>query len=397
MWSNPGHGRSAAVPQNVTMFAALDTKMLSFLVAGIATCLMACADAEPQVGSDTAELSAGFPAFKPDIAVLKQNAANPVMRHARLVTITYPKDENREQLEAFSDGLGRSRFWKEAVSEYGVGPTVSDASLHVHLDASDLPRETHGKVFDQDVVSFLVNHARSGSGGWPVADEETLYVIYVPKTVELTTGDGSVAACDSYMGYHYEDVQAGRHLIYTIVYEGCGQGTLDETTDTASHEIAEAATDPWVSDDSTSALSGFDGDHLAWSLFNQKQEENGDACEFYDDANVTLGGDFPFRVQSLWSNRAALAGHNPCVPTGPESAASQPYYNVTPLHMPTISVIVSQRGKKTSTIAPVKTKGFRIDPRTHEVSFEVGFYSDKDTGGSVDAQRRRGRLLGAEP
>ncbi len=369
---------------SVRMNGTLNTNAaLSLLAALIATTLTACGapgdDASGSVDEGTAELREAFPAFKPDIGVLSQNMANPVLAHAKLVTITYPTDTNRARLEAFSDGLGKSRFWKETVSEYGVGPTASDASLHVHLGTADLPAEEHGKLFDQDLVTFITTHARAGTAGFPVADAETLYVLYVPKEVKLTTGDGSVGACDSYMGYHDESVVDGKHLLYTIVYEACGNGTLDEVTDTASHEIAEAATDPYVSDAATLALSGFDAEHLAFSLFNPRQEENGDACEFFDEANVTLGGDFPFHVQSLWSNRSARAGHNPCVPTDPDGAATQAYYNVTPLDMGGIDVTISQRGKKTSTVAAVRTKGFRVDPRTNEVSFKVGFYSDKKT------------------
>ncbi len=356
-------------------------------VALLLTALTGCAadaasDADGASVSEDALSSSHYPAFKPDIATLKQNPRNPVLKNATLVTITYPGDSNRERLEAFSDGLGRSRFWSTAVSEYGVGPTRSDASLHVHLDASDLPRVSRGKVLDTDVVDFVVGHAKSEGSGWPARERETLYIIYVPKSVALTTGDGSVGACDSYMGFHDESVSGKDHLLYTIVYEACGNGTLDEVTDTASHEIAEAATDPWTSQDATLALSGFDDDHLAWSLFNEKAEENGDACEFYDDANVTLGGDFPFRVQSLWSNKAALAGSNPCVPAAPFEAASPAYFNVTPLDMKNVSLVVAQRGKKTSTVASVTTKGFRVDSRTNRVDFKVGFYSDKDTGGA---------------
>src|SRR6185369_6461138 len=196
---------------------------------------------------------------------------------------------------------------------------------------SDLPRMTNGRtrdadgnfstvlgLLDRDLEKHLKTHAQDGDSGWPKADSNTLYAVFVPKNVPLVTRISDkpgqldrIGACDSYLGFHDESVRRGRddHFLYTIIYEGCGDdadgnngGSIDDTIDTASHEIAEAVTDPFASTEETAALNGFD--LVAWSVFQDRQEEIGDACEFYPEANIPPAPDFPFKVQSLWSNRS---------------------------------------------------------------------------------------------
>ena len=247
----------------------------------------ACGGAGP--GPDQGEegdTGSTFPAFKSDVAKsmpqLILGNGGPVLTNAKLVTITFPSDDpsNVETIENFSDAIGSSQFWKDATSEYGVLGMRSDPSLHVHIDPNDMPRMTHGNtkasdgtfsnvlgLLDTDLVNFVASHAQSGA--FPPPDDETLYAIYIPKDIPLVTRISTtvgqldrMGACDSFEGFHFEKVRRGReadkHLLYTLIYEACGDGTIDNTTDTASHELAEGATDPFAATDDTAALNGFD-------------------------------------------------------------------------------------------------------------------------------------------
>lgn len=356
----------------------------------------ACGGAGP--GPDQGEegdTGSTFPAFKSDVAKsmpqLILGNGGPVLTNAKLVTITFPSDDpsNVETIENFSDAIGSSQFWKDATSEYGVLGMRSDPSLHVHIDPNDMPRMTHGNtkasdgtfsnvlgLLDTDLVNFVASHAQSGA--FPPPDDETLYAIYIPKDIPLVTRISTtvgqldrMGACDSFEGFHFEKVRRGReadkHLLYTLIYEACGDGTIDNTTDTASHELAEGATDPFAATDDTAALNGFD--KLAWTVFNEHQEEIGDACEYYPDANVKLTGDFAFQVQSLWSNKAARAGKNPCQPTD-----GAPYYNVVPLQTEDVDVVVPPHLSVTST-----TQGYDVPSGSRTIT--LGLFSDRDTGG----------------
>ena len=133
---------------------------------------------------------------------------------------------------------------------------------------------------------------------------------------------------------------------------------VDNATETASHEIAETATDPF----GEATYVDFDTAHYAWELFTENNDELADACEFSDDSYYTdpeLGA----FVQRSWSNAAAAAGHSPCVP-----APAEPYFNVTPLAPETVTTL-------NTTNKPHTSNGFRV-PVGMTRTFDIGFYSD---------------------
>jgi hypothetical protein len=361
-------------------------------------CLASACGGSPD-GPDQSEQDAtgsAFPAFAKDVAraapQLILGNGGPVIQDAKLVTITFASDDpaNVATIERFSDGIGKSAYWRDALLEYGVRGLSSASPQHIHVSPDDMPRMTHGNtkgadgtfhdvlgLLDSDLVSFLVKHATNGD--WPRAADDTLYAVYIPKSIPLVTRISTevgkldrMDACESFEGFHFEKIRRGResdtHMLYTIIDEACGDGTIDNTTDTASHELAEGVTDPFASTNDTAALNGFNS--LAWTVFNEHQEEIGDACEFYPDVNVTLSGDFAFRVQGLWSNRAARAGKNPCAPND-----GSPYYNVVPLAMDQdIEVVVPPRLSVTS-----KTVGYRVPGGSRTIS--LGLFSDRPTSG----------------
>ncbi len=309
----------------------------------------------PDAGTDA------YPAFKPDIGTLV-NHGGTLLAAPEIVTITWATDPNTAQLQKFGDEIGASAYWRGAVGEYGVGPATSGAANHV-VEQTPSPNPWDDTQIDSWVIAQAGDTAASK---WPSPGPQTIYVVYTPPNVKVTSG--GVDACQSYSGYHTEvTVGSNPHVLYALVVGECnGSATvLDADTETAAHEIGEASTDPHVYSDL--GLVEFDHPHWAWELFQQRQDEDGDACEFYDESYYTEGSDLPFAVQRMWSNQSARAGHNPCVP-----APKTPYYNVTPLVQQPIVVHV---GSSTKDFA---TTGYRI-PVGQSQTFEVGFYSDGPT------------------
>jgi hypothetical protein len=103
----------------------------------------------------------------------------------------------------------------------------------------------------------------------------------------------------------------------------------------------------------------------------QFQSENADLCEIYRDSYFRPkgDGDFTSMVARQWSNKSALAGHNPCVPV-PSGA----YFNTTPLDVEDITLDLSRFGAG----AKFRSKGYKIlvgETKT----FQIGFYSDAAT------------------
>jgi hypothetical protein len=343
------------------------------------------ADAESQdaggssSGSDSGSSSgatAGYPAFTPEMPVL-QNANGATLTAPRIVTVTWPSDTNQASLQDFDDRIGASAYWKTALTEYGIGPASSGPSNHVVVQTP--PPATWAA---SDIDAWAQQQAGSPStSGWPAPDAQTVYMVFVPSTINVTDVDPStnktVDACILEEGYH-TTLTAGTNpsgVAYALALEHCpieyGTDVLGDATETAAHELAEAATDPFADAlGNPSGWIGFDADHLAWELWNQWQDEVADACQYFDEAYYKEGADLPYMVQRLWSNASAKAGHDPCVP-----APAGPYSNVTPLGLDSLSVTAVDAA---GTASKFSTKGWHIAPgQTAKV--QVGFYSDGPT------------------
>ncbi len=142
---------------------------------------------------------------------------------------------------------------------------------------------------------------------------------------------------------------------------------VDVATATASHELSEAATNPFPM--KQPAYTQTDDNHLAWMFFLGGGEV-GDMCaqfptSFYSPSDVG------FVVQRNWSNASAKAGHDPCQP----ASASPSYFNT----MPVFTDSVTTRG--------VTTKGISVPVGTSK-TLELDLFSDGPTAGpwTLDAK-----------
>ena len=215
---------------------------------------------------------------------------------------------------------------------------------------------------DNALDTFVADRVGGAPGtGWPVDDAQTVYLVYVPEATELTSSGAS--ACDVEEGYHDEtSTNTLAHIVYAVVVERCHdtQDVLSFSTEVASHEIVESATDPHAETDL--AWTGFDPDHYAWEVWNAKQDELADACEYFAEAYEESPSPFDYFVQRSWSNANAAAGHDPCVPL-PSGA----YFNATPLGLDAVSLTVSGKA--------LATKGYSIPVGTKR-TIQIGLYSD---------------------
>jgi hypothetical protein len=130
-----------------------------------------------------------------------------------------------------------------------------------------------------------------------------------------------------------------------------------------NHELDEAATDPYVN--SNPAYIGDDNDHLAWAVATGG--EIGDMCEYNADSNYTPPGS-TYMVQRTWSNKAAKAGQNPCVPVPPTG----PYFNSLPVLTDMVQI--------NATGSPQPTLGVTI-PVGQTKTIDVQLVSDGATAG----------------
>jgi hypothetical protein len=305
-----------------------------------------------------------YPAFTPDMPRVMSHGG-PVLPAMQIVTVTWSNDTNATHYEAFGDAIGATSYWRSINSEYGVGPATSGSSDHVHISTAPPMSVTNAD---------LVNIVRTGAGGapssgWPAPAAGSLYVVYVSPQTTLMEG-GSDICTQGVGGYHDETTVNGQKVAYAILPQCAQFGYLD-VIQSSSHEMNEAATDPYPN--STPGYYGFDDDHLAWEFFMQYQDELGDACEFFRSSFYTeTETGFSYAVQRQWSNASAVAGHDPCVP-----APDRAFFNVTPfpeqMDMVTVDLTSAMAGR-------VHTKGYRATMGQAR-SFDVGFFSDRPTTG----------------
>jgi hypothetical protein len=310
---------------------------------------------------------AGYPAFPPAMPKLGFGKG-PVLKSMHIVTVTWSTDTNAAQLQAFDDAIGASTYWK-SLSEYGIGPTTSTAADHVVVTTA-APNPWDDGALETWVTGMI---AGAPGNGWPAPDANTMYLVYAPDDVEVTQNGQD--ACQYEGGYHTE-LNAGPNpggQPFALILDHCasqaGEGVVDFATTSASHELAETATDPFPGFEP--GWTGFDANHVAWDMWNDFQDEIADACEFFEEGYFQGGTDLPYALARVWSNASGQAGHDPCVPV-PSGA----YNNVTPLGLAPVTI---KTPNAFGQVAGYDTMGWQIGVG-QTVTENVGFYTDAPNG-----------------
>jgi hypothetical protein len=300
--------------------------------------------------------------------------ANPV-----IVTITWPGDPNASTWEALGDAIGGSSYWSATTAEYGVGKASSGAGHHVRM-TEPLPAKLSYSLVDSLIsAAVLAGESDAGAPGeggapnppWPkpamssTGHYETIYSLFIPPSTIVTDPGTGTSFCGlGGLGYHGNPT-TGIPITYAIILQ-CQTNDLIDTEETAVHEYVEAATNP-----TQHGYVGLDPGHLAWDLYAGLQgSELADECQDWQDSYFLDTGAFPYWVQSSWSNKAALLGHDPCVPS-----PSTPYYGLTLLPSTPESPVTVDLAQVFGGSGKVKTLGFPVTIGK-PLTFEVGFFSD---------------------
>ncbi len=331
--------------------------------------------------------SATYPADLAPVATAMgqmQSQGGTILKNPTLVTITWASDPNAAAFNDFGDKLGASKFWKTATGQYGVGAMTSGAANHVSIST-----ELGASMEAGDIEAWFLSQLTASPSPLPAPDGNTIYVIYAsPNT--LVTSDGADACLPSaaVSGTLHAAVQMpDQSWVPYVLVDGLCQSTdaippspmlspKDSSTGQASHDIVEAATNPFGPIGQTNGVEGYDMLHQAWAQLVQNLDtELGDACEAYSDAfedgaTDLLGSDGkPYKIERIWSNTAGAAGHNPCQP----QPSTEVYYNVAPIGMETLDLTID--AAQTS----VSTYGYSVPMGTTK-KFTAQYYSDAPAG-----------------
>jgi hypothetical protein len=207
-----------------------------------------------------------------------------------LVSIVYPGYVHAADVATFGDFIVSSSWLGAAKTDFGVG-SGSNTNVTLAVAAPSV-------MNDADLAKQLADLVTNAIV--PQPDGETIYMFYIPQATTLYRAGGLM--CTQLAGYHELDV-AGGQLVPMAVVADC-DGTIENVTRLASHELIEAVTDP--------TYNGWYVDGPADSRWaNAYGQEVADLCQF--GPNTTEGG---WTVERYWSPLAAASGANPCVPAG---------------------------------------------------------------------------------
>jgi hypothetical protein len=237
----------------------------------------------------------------------------PRIHHPALVTITFAGDSRRAELEAYARWIVGSNWLLTTGASYGVGAgTIAGAVVR-----TETPPAT---ITDVQIENFIATGILDGSIPTPstgIAD--AIYIIYYPATTSISGRCGTmiIQSCTQFIGDHEGAHAMGLDFAYAVMPD-CGHG-IGEVEIALSHEIIEAASDPISRTNPAYELNNDVND--PWFLYMGCEVENGDLCELSPATTYESG----HVAQRIWSNAAAAAGADPCVPADP----AMPYFNVT--------------------------------------------------------------------
>ena len=266
-------------------------------------------------GGDAAFVSQGpYPAPHPAMPQMRTQGGA-VLARPRLVPVFWPNDEDEAVLTTFLQKYASSSELVAQVAEYGGGQAFVTPAAH--------PTNRQPAVLlDGDVQTWLATELDSPTSSLPVPDERTLYLLYFPVGVNLAFIGGGSVGCQDFDGYHGNITWHGKDVAYAA-FPRCpqysGHGEIDELTGATSHEIVESTTDPFPY--TQPAYFSVDPLDSYWPLL-MGGGEVADLCTLVPGAFDYLPG-LTYASQRSYSNAAALAGHDPCVPApaGPYAAA----------------------------------------------------------------------------
>jgi hypothetical protein len=248
-----------------------------------------------------------------------------VLQAPKVQLIAYTEDANLGDVEAMLTELSKTSTWAEQTSEYGAGPLTILPTIQIPgTPPATLDDSTDMSPFEQTLIA----NTTGGDPLWGAADPTTIYLFVLPYGTNIHANGN---CCTDYYGYHYEaPVSSTTSISYAIACT-CNStpGTvfsrltqLENVTTTVDHELVEAATDPFPY--SSPAWSLEDVNDIVWTFATGG--ELADMCEFNADSNYTPPGS-TYMVQRSWSDAAAKAGTNPCVPV----PTPTPFFSAIPV------------------------------------------------------------------
>jgi len=287
------------------------------------------------------------------------SVGGPVLASPVVQPVYFSGYGNPEETDAFLSALTTSNYWATVTSDYGVGPL---RALPGYRPTFPLP----ASLTEKDLPGLLAQALQEGQT-LAMPGNDTVYALFFPTSTTISYLDVTLCGVGHPEGYH-DEWTAGGTRVPVVIVPGCASSSLDGdlkgvdiVTPVLTHELVEAATDPYVN--SAPAYRALDAGHAFWGQALGGSEV-ADLCENEVPSTVTLP-ELGHPAARIWSNLAAQADRGPCVPV----PAGEAYFNAI-ADLPDTTTLTDSRG--TQVKVPVLAAGVGRD-----VSARVHFRGEK--------------------
>jgi hypothetical protein len=159
----------------------------------------------------------------------------PLLQHARVATLFWGPDEsdvpgyfNRFFQALFADGRYMANLSQYSAGAYRIG---NGQLVATDTDSAPPPVRVTDAQIQVEIGAEIL------AGKLPAPQADSLYVVFIPPKVLVADPDG-IESLHNFSGYHTY-CEAGGFAYAVVLSE-----SRDEMTTIASHELAEAVTDP---------------------------------------------------------------------------------------------------------------------------------------------------------
>ena len=305
--------------------------------------------------TDAGATDAGVPTLDAAISLAPPQAVSsggPVLTAPKVEHIVFGDDANASTVDSLLAQLASPTYWAQ-LSQYGVGALTVQPSVL----ASEPPPST----LDDPDIQALLRQNLSAASVWGAPDPATIYLFVLPQGTRFTfgSGAGAIAACTSFSAYHSEATVGSVVVPYGVVVPCPGENqeidggpstTAQQVTSDVSRELVAMATNPHPL--SAPAYNRTDDAHAVYTDVAEGEIDN--LC--IDGSYLTVLPGTGLVVAQLWSNASALAGGDPCFPSG----NTGPYFNSVPILTDAIKFDGIPGDDSVFMQNPVTTAGVRI-------------------------------------
>jgi hypothetical protein len=276
--------------------------------------------------SDAPDLHDVYPAFEPSVPQAT-SLGGPLFGDFTVVPVIYAGDTDGASVPDYLPKYAASPELTAQLTEYGVGKMTVGTTVTISTPAPTT-------IADADIRTWLLGQLDGTHPEWGATDPATLaktiYVlVYPPGTTVADRGGGK--SCTAFEGYHDSipvtatadagtDAGTGAAIFYAPIGRCSVTGLTapQVLTLTVGHEILEVATDPYAT--SNPAYHEVDVGHYVWTR-EMGGGEIADLCSY--EPFFWAPPDIGYTIARTWSNVAAKAYRDPCVPAPP----GEPYFN----------------------------------------------------------------------